>query len=235
MLEGIYKAARMLQTKERNFDIIAGNLANINSIGYKREIAFSEYLDRFKDKNVKQLTDFSEGSYIETGSPLDLAVSGPVFFAVQSEDGLEFTKNGRFTISQSGEVVNQDGMPLATQGGVLNVMDAIFKKEKSFSISESGEIKLGDRIVDKLLIVEFEDETILERTEGQRFKTTEDNYTYADESEFKIMQGYLEESNVSPIMEMQMMMQLNKDFESTQKMIASYDSIMGQAKDLGKI
>ena len=236
MLEGIYKTAKMLKSKERNLDIIANNLANINSIGYKREIPFSDYLNRFKDKSIEQLTDFRQGSFVETDNPMDLAISGNGFFAVQTNDGLEYTKNGKFTIAPNGEVVNEDGYPLVTTGGALNALDSLFKKEKTFHISPNGEIRMGNKVIDKLMIVQFNDSKKLFRSDGQRFKAEEDNVTNADDEQFEILQGYLEESNVSPIIEMKGMLQLNKDYESTQKMISSFDNIMGQsAKEIGRV
>ncbi len=235
MVKGLYFAAKSLQDKIRNIEIVANNLANINTTGFKREIPFSEYLDREENKTVKQITDFSEGSLLETGNPFDLAISGKGFFVVKTEQGLEITKNGKFKIDAEGFLTTEDGERVQGKNGEISFLENIFESNKPVTITKDGIIKVGDEIVNQLKIVEVEDTRKLIRSGNGKYYLADEDYRKAPESDFEIHQGYLEESNTNPILEMQAMIKLEKDYEASQKMIASLDQMMGQAKEIGKV
>jgi flagellar basal-body rod protein FlgF len=86
-----------------------------------------------------------------------------------------------------------------------------------------------------LKIVNVENPKLLVRSENQTFQYPDEDYQTVNKSEFKIHQGYVEGSNTNPIMEMQAMIQLQKDYEASQKMIASLDGMLSETKDIGKV
>lgn len=236
MIKGIYYVSRNMHTKVNNIEIVANNLANINTTGYKRELPFSEIMARYNDTPIKQITDFSQGTLLFTSNPLDLAISGKGNFTLQNDKGqLEFTRNGRFRISEEGFLVNEQGFKVMGKKGTIDFLDFKLDKDKSINISKNGEIKIGDAVIDELKIVDLENMMGLDRKEGLNFITTDDNHKELEEGNFELQQGYLEESNVNPVLEMQAMIDINKEFEASQKMVNFLDISLEKANEIGKV
>lgn len=236
MLKGIYISANNLYAKERNIQIIANNLANLNTIGYKREVPFAEiFSEKMKDYQVKQITDFSEGNLIRTGNPLDLAVSKNGYFVVKTSRGLELTKNGKFKLSDDGFIENEKGERLMGSKGEINVFETALDKNATIEITKNGEVKIGEVIVDKLLIAKIDPRQGMLRREGLNFVPQDGILNLLEEGEYEIAQGYLEESNVNPIYEMQAMITVQKEFETSQKIINSLDQSLEKSNEIGKV
>lgn len=235
MVKAIYQAARNLNYKTNNVEIVANNLANLNTIGFKRQLPFSEILTREANKNYKQLTDFSEGNVVASNNSLDLAMRGSGFFVLQGANGKELTRDGRFHISEEGYLVNSHGKKVIGQKGEINLYEALVDKNKNIEVTKDGEIMMGDITVDKLMVGKVSTQEGMLRTDTQDFIYEGKQFDEAEEGEYKISQGYIEESNVSPVLEMQSMITLNKDFEATQKIIGFFDASLGKASEVGKV
>ena len=123
MDRGLFDAARSMNIKMKNMEIVANNLANVNTTGYKREIPFSEYLSRMENKPLKQLSSFEQGNLVQTDNPLSLAITGNGFFMIKTDRGIELTRNGNFMLTKEGDLVTQDGSPVVTQGGTVNIFE----------------------------------------------------------------------------------------------------------------
>lgn len=232
---GLENAAKSMRNKLQNIQIVANNLANVNTTGFKRGLAFSEVFDEENQNVNKEVTDFTEGVFVQTNNPLNAAISGEAYFSVQTPEGEQLTKNGDFIIDKQGYLATRDGYRVLSQNGEINLQEELLENKGSLSISKNGEIKSDDKIISKLKIVKPEDQLQLKKTEGQRFYTDEKIYNIVNDNEYEIHHGYLESSNTNAILEMQAMIQLQKDYEASQKMITSLDSIMGQVKDMAKI
>ncbi|MBI2417380.1 MAG: flagellar hook basal-body protein [Ignavibacteriales bacterium] len=235
MVKAIYQAARNLNYKTQNIEIVANNLANLNTIGYKRQLPFSEILTREQGKNYKQLTDFSEGNVVASNNTLDLSMRGSGFFVLQGEKGKELTRDGRFHISEEGYLVNSHGKKVLGTKGEINLYEALIDKKKNIEVTKDGEIMMGDMTVDKLMVGTVKTQENMLRTDTQDFRYEGTEFDEASEADYKISQGYIEESNVSPIIEMQSMIMLNKDFEATQKIIGFFDTSLGKAAEVGRV
>ncbi|OGU33897.1 MAG: hypothetical protein A2068_01860 [Ignavibacteria bacterium GWB2_35_6b] len=235
MDKGINTIAKNLSYQMKNIEIVANNLANINSTGYKKELPFAEYLSRAESKDIKQITDYTEGIFTSTGNPLDLAISGDGFFMVKTDRGLEITKNGKFSLTEDGDLITAMGNKVMSAKGEINISDMKLDKNKQLVITKEGEIKIGEDTVDKLMIVKVENPEKLIRTEHQNFFLEDEDYKTADEENYNLIQGYLEESNTNPILEMQAMIGINKDYETAQKIVNSMDRIMGLSNEVGKV
>lgn len=235
MIEGLYNASKSMNDKINNIQIVANNLANINTNGFKREIPFAEYMERSENKNIKHITDFSEGEFLETSNPLDLAISGNAFFAVKSEEGIEVTKNGQFEIDGDGYLTTKDGNRVLGEKGEINLDEVAVRSSGEITITTDGQIKAGDLVLDNLRIVNVEDPKLLTRSDNQTFSYPEEDYKNVNKGDFKIHQGFIETSNTNPILEMQAMIQLQKDYEASQKMVASMDNLLSNYKQIGKV
>ena len=179
--------------------------------------------------------NFNNAQLIETGNKFDLAVSKKGFFVIETERGNELTKNGKFRLDETGNLVNEQGFQVKGQNGPINIFEHVVGRDDDVSITKEGEVKIGDMIVDKLMIAKIDDQTGMSRTENQNFYFPNQNFFLAEEGEFTVLQGFLEESNINPVIEMQNMISINQGFEAAQKMIHSFDDIMGKSKEIGKV
>ncbi|MGE5362990.1 MAG: flagellar hook-basal body protein [Bacteroidota bacterium] len=235
MIKSIYKTAQNMYAKENNLEIVANNVSNVNTSGFKRELPFSEIMSRYQNTPVKQITDTQQGNYTQTSNPLDLTVSGNSYFLVNTPEGQQVSKNGRFRISEDGFLVNEQGYHVMGRKGDINFHEAGVDQEQSVNISKSGEIRLGETYVGELQIVKVDNPSVLERKEGANFISTDSSYRAADPEEYSVLQGYLEDSNVNPVLELQSMIDISKEFESSQKVINVLDHSLEQANSIGKV
>lgn len=236
MIKGIYTAGRGLEHRIKNIDVIANNLANLNTTGFKREIPFSELVNKYGDIEMRKVTSQQQGDVTQTSNPLDLAISGKGFFAVKGDEGnIELTRDGRFKISDEGFLTDNTGRKVLGKNGAISLEDMLKNKDSVIVISQAGEIKVGDKTVDTILVMNVPDPNQLTRTGGSNFLTDGQEYFPAQEGEYGISQGFLEDANTNPIVEMEAMIQLNKEYESAQKVIAALDQSLGQANEIGKV
>lgn len=235
MIKGIYYAARSLDNGFRKMSNIANNLANINTNGYKRDIPFSEVMFNEQNSHLTQFTDFRQGGLIKTANPLDLAISGVGFFSVQTTKGIGLTRNGNFELSDDGFIVNDQGEKLMGTKGAINLNDYLFNENKELKILRNGEIYINDSLVDTVVIMQSDNPFMLQRESNLDFISQNGDYNAVDENNFKIQQGYLEESNVNPIVEMESMIKTSTDYQSSYKMISFLDKSLEKAIDIGKV
>lgn len=235
MVKGIYTAARGLDARMKNLEIVANNLANVNTTGYKREVPFSEILNQAGNVQVSQMTDYRPGNFVQTSNPLDLAISGNAFFVIRTDQGPQLTRNGNFTVSNDGFLVDQDGNKVMGKNGAISLNSLQLNKQQSITISDNGEIKMGNLVVDKLLIAKLQDPQQAQRTTGVDFSVENSGFQIADENDYQVKQGYLEESNVNPIKEMEAMIQINNEYDSSHKIINYLDKSLDEANQIGKV
>ncbi|MGQ9643087.1 MAG: flagellar hook-basal body protein [Ignavibacterium sp.] len=235
MIKGIYHAARSLETQNKNMERIANNLANLNTIGYKREGLFIQILNQLGGPQVKNPVDLTQGEVFETKNPLDVAIVGVGLFVVKTDKGYEFIRNGNFQISPEGFLVDKQGRKVIGKNGEINLSEYKLDENNMLSISRNGEIKVGENSVDTLLIAKLDEDKYDFRKEGLNFDSISDIEELADENEYQLLQGYLEESNVNPIQEMENMIRVSKDYESSYKMVITLDESLQKSVEIGKI
>jgi flagellar basal-body rod protein FlgG len=235
MYKGIYIALSGALQKQRHMDISAQNIANANTTGFKKErISFKDSLipvdnkrpdipdGRTMTETSSIITDFSKGALMKTGNPLDIAINGEGFFAIESD---LYTRNGNFTIDNEGNLVTQDGKKVLGSGGPVSVQGG------KIEINESGEIFVDGISVDTLRIVNFKDKYVLQKQSSGMFATDDQG----EEVNSGVSQGYLETSNVNAVREMVEMIRNMREFESYQKMISAFDDASAKTiNELGK-
>jgi flagellar basal-body rod protein FlgG len=185
---------------------------------------------------VRNITSQEQGNLVKTSNPLDLALTGKGFFVLKGDDGgTEITRDGRFKISPDGLLVSDDSMPVMGQNGIISLEDSLVENNSEIKVNKDGEIKIGDRTIATLLVVDVDNSSTLTRAGNSNFKVENQGYQVASPNEYAISQGYLEEANTNPIEEMEAMIQLNKNYESAQKVINALDQSLQQANDIGKV
>lgn len=235
MIKGIYLSSRKLEVQAQNFESVANNIANLNTVGYKSQLPFAEVLSKEGEVKVKQFSNFNQGELIRTDNRFDLGISGKGFFVVNTENGAEYTRNGKLSVNNEGFLVNEQGYKVMGQQGEINIFDIAGQGVKDFVVNKNGEIKVNNELVDTLMIVDLQDEQSSLRLSGLNFASDGANLKQLQPEEYQINQGYLEESNVNPILEMEQMIKLNNDYESAQKMMKYLDQSLGQANEIGKV
>ncbi|HOP49302.1 MAG TPA: flagellar hook-basal body protein [Ignavibacteriales bacterium] len=237
MVKGLYESANSLYFKQKNLEIVAENLANINTKGYKRESPFAELMSRFDTDEIKQnnYTDYSSGVISKTDNPLDFAIDGNAYFVIETNDGVELTKKGKFKIDKDGYLVTEDGYKLMSNNGYVNLGSDWERNLEEFSVDINGEIKVNKNIVGKLLVATIDDPKVVERKAGLNFAMRDNNLKLAPNDQFKVLQGHLEDSNVNPIQEMQQMIEIDKSFQAVQKVINTLDDSLEKANQIGRL
>ncbi len=212
---------------QRKIDVIANNMANVNTSGYKQDsILFEEYLMpvaemtemKGKDRLLSYVNDtamyrdYSEGSIERTNAELDVAIKGDGWLVVQTREGNKYTRNGHLNLNFEGVIVNTDGHPILGEGGPI----VIAPGEKGIVISGDGTISTDRGVKDKLQLVKFKDHSILKKEGENLFISTERPFP---SKEARIMQGMVERSNVKPVLELTELIQATRTYVSNAKIL----------------
>jgi len=235
MIKGIFQAAKNLQIGEKQIGVISNNLANLGTSGYKKALPFYQILTEEGKMVSKQVTDHSAGEHLFTGNVLDLALKGDAYFTVETESGKRLTRDGKFSISQEGFITNRKGDKVIGEGGLINLKDIVVNDNNTITISADGVVKIGQKTVDKLMIMKANEGEKLIKDFEVYFKSTDGDFAMVSEEDYEVSQGFLESSNVNPIDEMETMISLSKNYESAQKIITFLDESLEKANEIGKV
>jgi flagellar basal-body rod protein FlgF len=247
MIKGIYNSGTGMQPRMTRLDVVANNLANSGTTGYKKDCLFIqvmkeaglsqvEGLGDMKGLDSKQFTDFSEGSFSQTNNPLDLAIRGRGFFVVETPQGVRYTRNGGFTLSTDGTVVNADGYPLLSTSGHIQIPQPEKTAGNSITINQRGEVTIGKTVLGQLRIADVQDLSQLKKAGQTLFMTdAPEQHAAVDGHSVVIRQGFLEESNVEALHEMIQLVELTRSFETDQRTIKAQDTTLERALDVGRV
>lgn len=258
MLKEIYTAALGMVPQQMKLEMTANNIANANTVGFKREGMFERSLLEARENllNVQgsveeedlpmgRYFDFTQGAFQKTDSPFDIAIDGKGFFLLQDTDGNEYlSRAGHFTLSSDGHLVTPDGKSVMGSEGRLLVRDLTAMDNSvanddarplEMRVQESGEVFVNENEVGKLTLVTVDDPQMLEKLSATDFKLKEDaSYSIVDPETVRVKQGHLENSNVNIITEMVNMIQLQRSFEMGQKVISTNDSSLDRSLEVGR-
>ncbi|NMA96297.1 MAG: flagellar basal-body rod protein FlgF [Clostridiales bacterium] len=250
MLRGIYTAATGMIQQSRRLDTISNNLANVNTIGYKRD----KVLNRsFEDELLLRtgggqtssrriighinhgvyadeiVTSFEQGSLDQTYNETDVAILGEGFFTILTDDGVRYTRDGSFAIDNSGRLVTRGGWPVLGEQGDIYIYD------DNYVLDEHGNIFRGEDHIDRLLLVDFENKETLRKT-GDNIYINIDEENRPIQFNGELRQGFLEGSNVEPIKEIADMMAVTRLYETNQRIIKMMDDTLGKAvNEVGQV
>lgn len=216
----------------------ANNLANANTVGYKRDRTFVQALNERIDiegaprsaKLTEQWADMAAGAVEQTGNPLDVALGGEGFFVVSDAGGApRYTRAGQFTTDANGLLRDPSGRLVMGRNGAITMPPG----GGEITINTNGDIRAGGQLVDRLQVVTFADLEALTRADGATFIAGDQPPVEVDAP--GILQGHLETSNVDVIGEMTEMIQHFRLYESQQKVLQTTDQVLqGVTRDLGR-
>lgn len=221
----------------REMDIIANNIANLDTTGFKVESLMQKTdpgepaVTMGGPRPVKFVAadmvarNFGQGSLNKTGGSLDMAIEGEGFFQIQTPNGPRFTRDGRFTTDPTGRLVTQAGLPVLDDGGGEIVIDM---EKGQVAIGADGSMSQGDERVGKVGMYAFANQSALEKAGDNTFRNSS-NLQPQPAEDAKLRQGHLETSNVKPVLEITRMMQVSRAYESTAKMIDAESDLSRRA------
>ncbi len=252
MIKGLYTAGAGMMLQMARQDVVANNLANVNTGGYKKDEticqAFPEMLiSRLGDTKqtalgevkilppvpigslstgaiVKDIvTDHSMGNLKYTENPTDLAISNEGYFVIRTPEGERFTRNGAFKINDAGLLVNDQGYP------VMDNNNNPIELRGEFLVDKTGNILVDNQVITKLKIATFTDKRFLQKQGDSNMNPRGQVYTEAQNP--GVLQGYQELSNVNAVHEMVALISVMRAYESCQKVVQAEDETMGVAID----
>lgn len=258
MLRGIYSSATGMEAHKDMQEMIADNLANANTSGYKSiSHSYKSYADNtlthaISGQPIGDIShgaepystnfNFAQGPLRQTGNPLDIAIQGEGFFPLQLHDGqIAYTRNGHFTLDQNGFVVNQQGEYLLDQGlapiflGVQGIRD--------LTILRNGNVIVNGDMIAQLNVFEFPKDAGIVRLGGDKFQPSEPGITMKNTmntNEYNVVnatiaQGFIENSNVSSVKTAAEMVQVMRGYEANQKALKVQTDSLQMLMDIGSI
>lgn len=244
MDNAVYVGVSRQMVLRREMDIIANNIANVDTAGFKVESLMQKTepgapaVTLGGPRPVKFVAadtvarDFGQGAMNKTGASLDMAIEGEGFFQIQTPSGPRFTRDGRFTTDPTGRLVSQQGYPVMSDGGGEIVIDA---EKGQVSVGADGTMSQGNELVGKVGMFKFANQGALEKSGDNSFKNSS-NLQPEVAANAKLRQGHLESSNVKPVLEITRMVEVSRAYESTAKMIdAEADLSRRSVERLGRV
>ncbi len=220
---GLYMGVAAMRAQEKRVEAIAANLANINTTAYKRQSTATHSFDvsnvphSLRSVATESTTDFTQGVLEQRSDPFSLALDGEGFFAVETESGEAYTRNGEFHLDEQGELKTREGLPLAWEGQRGRVQptgDAV-------TIDGVGQVRQGGNPIGQLKLVDF--------VNKQRLKLDSAGYFHAPQglatqpAAGLVHQGALERSNAESVDELVGLIKAQRGFETAANVMRTLD------------
>jgi flagellar basal-body rod protein FlgF len=226
---------------ERRLTTIADNMANVNTTGFRgTEVKFDQVLSSTDNKLNAKVAFVSQGNdYLSTdngelentGSLLDFAVKGDAWFGVNTPAGLVLTRDGRFSMTETGGLVSVRGYPVLDAGGAPIQLDPSGGEP---TVSVDGTISQNNKEIGKIGLYSTDVTKGFLRYDNSGILPTDTPQAVVDNSKIGVAQGYLENSNVNGMREMTELIEVNRAFESISSLTSSSESSLDDAiKTLG--
>jgi len=245
MNSGMYAALTGNMVAQQRLDVLTNNLANVNTAGFKRDrMVFESVLGSVKNPSQASgsltdapvlsggsfATDYSAGPLKQTGNTLDLALEGDGFFVVNTPEGRAYTRQGNFHLDAGSKLVNADGFEVLANGGPVII------NGRKVVIDGKGGVFVDGNQVASLEVVDFPKPYPLQKTGGAQFIPAGPGGDEQPAKNTGIRQGFIEDSNVNPLVEMTQLIETNRYYESCVKAVQSFDNMASKAaNDLGKL
>ena len=233
MENAAYVALSRQMTLRRELDIVANNMANADTTGFKVEqlLVGAEIGERARNDAIRPSAsfvldngvgrDFGQGALKQTGRDLDFGIEGEgAFFVVNDGNGDAYTRDGAFTLDAEGKLVTQAGDAVQGDGGDI-ILDPA---RGQVAVGDDGTISQGGLLVGKLSLARFETLSALSK-DGDGLYRNRSNAEPIEAAGAKIHQGSLEGSNVNPLIEITNMIEISRAYERVSKLIENVNDL----------
>jgi flagellar basal-body rod protein FlgG len=242
--------------QEDRLEVLAHNLANVATIGFKADIPLFDVISSSPAPSVPGTppprslapsppalslegsyvtfagvkTDMSQGEFRHTGNPLDLAINGKGWFSIDTSRGIRYTRKGNFTLNPEGQLVTQDGWPVLGTRGTITI------EGKDIRIDPGGIITVDGHETGQLKIVEAPGDDAFQKEDSSLFAPKPGVEPVEREAHMDVKQGFLELSNVNPIKGMTALIDVMRAYESYQKVLQTFGETASRAiNDVGRL
>jgi flagellar basal-body rod protein FlgF len=242
MNNALYVGLSRQETLQRALDIVANNIANADTAGFKLESLLVQTepssspsapdarpVNYVLDHGVTR--DFTQGSMETSGNPYDVAVEGQGFFQIQTSAGMRYTRDGRFTVDNKNQLVTRAGDPVMDNSGRPITLDP---NKPAPAIAKDGAISQGGVQGPRLGVYRFPDLAQLQKTGGGLFQAPA-TVTPTAAADGIVRQGTMEKSNVQPVLEITNLIAITRAYERVAQMMSATSDLSSQAIErLGK-
>lgn len=232
MANGIYRAVSGSIAQMRNLEVVANNLAHVDTPGYKADaLRFEEALQDaqgtgFVDTPTSHIR-LNQGALAETGNPLDVALNGPGFLVVDTPEGQRLTRAGQLIVGSDGNLKTASGHTLMGTSGPINIPPLSPENAGPLTIDPSGRVLQGSQELGALRVVDAPVDQLSKV--GTDLFDVHSGVGGLPTGSARVLQGHLEGANVSPIQSMTQLIQVQRHFDALQKAVKAYRDIDGQS------
>jgi flagellar basal-body rod protein FlgF len=238
MQSGLYVALSAQMALQKRMESLANNLANASVAGFRgEETKFESVMSDMATEQVafaspgKTFIRRDAGQVTATGNPLDVAVQGDAWMAIQGTDGFVYTRDGRMKLGPGGELQSIAGYPILDVGGSPITIDP---GGGPLQISDNGMISQNGRQLGAIGLFTIDQDANLQRFENSGVIPDKPAQPALDFSKYGIVQGHIEGSNVNPVMEMSQLILVSRSYDAVSNSINnSEDSLRDAIKSLG--
>jgi flagellar basal-body rod protein FlgF len=235
----MYVGLSRQMTLQRELDVVANNIANAETAGFKVESLNVETESRYLPTNDDGRStinfaldsgvtrDFGQGALKQTGASLDMAIEGDGFFTVSTPAGQRYTRDGRFSLDPQGRIVNAQGAALLDASGGEITLDTTRGKP---TLGQDGTLSQQGQIVGKVGVVRFASLSALSKTGGGLYRN-DTNIQPQPATDARLMQGMIEASNVQPVVQISKLIEVSRAYESIARMMDQTSQLSTQTID----
>lgn len=231
MESGLYVALSSQVALERRLTTIADNMANTSTVGYRATgVKFEDMVSGTGSNSVSFVSSGDTyianegGSLRETGNPLDFAIQGDAWFAIETPGGTVMTRDGRFSMLNTGELVTLQGYPVLDAGGAPLQLDPLGGTPESGS---DGMLRQNGRQVGAIGLFQFTPGTNFTRFGNSGIVPEGDPVPLVDRNEIGVAQGFVEDSNVNAVKEMMELIQVQRAFDQVTALMRDSEEAIG--------
>ncbi|MGB3387246.1 MAG: flagellar basal-body rod protein FlgF [Pseudaminobacter sp.] len=233
MQDGLYVALSAQIALERRLTTIADNVANASTVGFRATgVKFEDVVSGLGEKSVSFASTGdtylspAAGSLRETGNPFDFAIKGDAWFGIETPAGTVMTRDGRFTMLETGQLVSIEGYPVLDAGGAPIQLDP---RNGAPEAGADGVLRQDGQLVGALGLFNFTPGPNFTRYGNSGIVPPGAPEPIVDRIDIGVAQGFLEESNVNPMLEMTRLIAVQRAFENTAALMRSSEQTFSEA------
>jgi len=230
---GIYVALSSQMALDKRLTTIADNVANTSTVGFRATgVKFEDIVSGLGDKSVSFASagdtylSTQSGGLRETGNPLDFAIRGDAWFAIETPQGPIMTRDGRFTMLEGGDVVSVEGYPVLDAGGAPIQLNPLAGPPQ---VGADGTLHQNGQLVAAIGLFEFQPGLNFTRYGNSGVVPFGPPEPVIDRLDAGVVQGFLEDSNVNPVLEITRLIQVQRAFEHVSALIRDSEQALDQA------
>ncbi len=226
MISSIGQITSSVDSLLKEYSTIAHNLANVSTTGFKRSVnSFTKQMEESNGATgtgqigIKGSIDFTQGSLLRTGRPLDVAISGKGFFVVERpKESPVYCRNGVMHVNKEGQLVDLEGRLMAGAEGPIVIPPEVSMAQ--INIAGDGSVSSGDMKFGRLKLVDFGDDEGKLASIGKNCYAATEDFEPEETNEMTVRQGFLENSNVKLVEELVSLVTVTRQYETNMKLLS---------------